>query len=189
MRKRSRYRPGMVITDPLSLEGEQWRQIPSEPNYEASTLGRIRRGVAGPNTRVGRCLKPQEDRGYFFVCTSHAGVVRRRPVHILVAEAFNGPRPAGLVARHLDGNSANNKPSNIDYATQRENIHDKHLHGTMPCGERHHAVRMNDDEMLAALRDAREIGQKPAARKHGVSQAVLWRILNGHTRAYLLERL
>jgi len=187
MSKRKAYRPRAVIADPLSLE--VWKRIPSEPNYEASSLGGIRRCVPGPNTRVGRRLKGLEARGYLVVCTSHDGLVRRRPVHVLVAEAFHGPRPDGFVVRHKDGDAKNNAEVNIGYATQKENILDKVKHGTMPMGERHHKVRMSDAEMLAALRDAKVIGQKPAGRKHGVSQAVLQRILAGKCRAYLLEQL
>lgn len=51
-------------------------------------------------------------------------------VHVLVAEAFKGPRPPGKVVRHDDGNSHNDQASNLLYGTQGENILDSVRHGT-----------------------------------------------------------
>jgi hypothetical protein len=41
----------------------------------------------------------------------------------LVAEAFHGPPPFDdAVAMHLDENAANNRPENIRWGTQKENL-------------------------------------------------------------------
>jgi len=41
----------------------------------------------------------------------------------LVCEAFNGPPPEGLnVCMHLDENSRNNRPTNLRWGTQKENL-------------------------------------------------------------------
>ena len=41
----------------------------------------------------------------------------------LVCEAFNGPQPADKpVCMHLDENSRNNKPANLAWGTQKENL-------------------------------------------------------------------
>lgn len=40
----------------------------------------------------------------------------------LVCEAFNGTPPAGAVCMHIDENPANNKPDNLEWGTQKENL-------------------------------------------------------------------
>ena len=44
-------------------------------------------------------------------------------VHRLICEAFNGPPPfENAVAMHRDENAANNRPTNLKWGTQRENL-------------------------------------------------------------------
>lgn len=43
-------------------------------------------------------------------------------VHQLVAEAFHGPKQPGQVCMHLDENYRNNRPENLRWGTQRENL-------------------------------------------------------------------
>lgn len=43
-------------------------------------------------------------------------------IHAIVAVAVHGPRPAGLVINHKDGNKLNNHPSNLEYCTVNQNI-------------------------------------------------------------------
>lgn len=44
-------------------------------------------------------------------------------VHQLVCEAFHGPKPfSRAVVIHKDENSLNNKPSNLTWGTQKENL-------------------------------------------------------------------
>ena len=110
---------------------ELWSPIPGFEGYDVSNLGNVRswrmhRGVAGP-----RLLRTSPDnRGY--MCTALYGPGGRKPVkvHWLVAAAFLGPRPDGLVIRHLDGNCANNRAGNLVYGTPEENIADSVRHRT-----------------------------------------------------------
>lgn len=43
-------------------------------------------------------------------------------VHRLVCEAFHGAAKPGQVCMHLDENSRNNKPNNLQWGTQKENM-------------------------------------------------------------------
>lgn len=43
-------------------------------------------------------------------------------VHSLVAQAFLGDRPKGMVIDHIDGNRFNNHYTNLRYCTQKENM-------------------------------------------------------------------
>ena len=108
---------------------ENWLPIPSLPGYDVSDHGRVRSWVyRGP---VPRLRSTAIDRhGYpGFVVRRGVGSARLT-VHVLVAEAFHGPRPAGMVVRHLDGNPCNNHASNLCYGTASENERDKLIHGT-----------------------------------------------------------
>lgn len=53
-----------------------------------------------------------------------------RKVHQLVCEAFHGPKPFdGAVVIHLDENALNNRPENLKWGTQKENLNmPKHRH-------------------------------------------------------------
>lgn len=82
-----------------------WRPVPSHPGYEASTWGRVR------NARTGHVLRPQRcAKGYVKV---HLGRAKQERVHVLVCEAFHGPRPPAHDADHRDWDKTNNTPANL----------------------------------------------------------------------------
>ncbi len=55
-------------------------------------------------------------------------VRRHTKVHHLVAEAFIGPRPPGMVVCHNNGDPLDNRVENLRYDTQANNITDMHDH-------------------------------------------------------------
>lgn len=50
-------------------------------------------------------------------------------IHQLVLAVFVGTRPEGLVVRHLNGNSRDNRLSNLAYGTAAQNAQDAIAHG------------------------------------------------------------
>lgn len=112
---------------------EEWRAIPGqEGRYEVSDQGRVRSldrpgtNRRGPTMLQGRLLNGSVDRQGYRTAT----VGRPRKVHQLVLEAFVGPRPDGLVVRHLNGNKDDNRLENLRYGTVAENNQDLVDHGT-----------------------------------------------------------
>ena len=106
---------------------EEWRPIPGAAGYEASSLGRIRSSKSGS----WRIKKPtMHTTGYLYVGLWIEGKQRSVKVHRLVGDAFFGPKPAGLVTRHLDGTRTNNVVENLRYGTWSENHLDAVAHGT-----------------------------------------------------------
>lgn len=119
---------------------EIWKAIPDyEGIYEVSDLGNIRSleryviGGRGKRQLVpSRQLKPSLDSyGYFVVslCDSASGrKVKVMKVNRLVLLAFVG-RNDDLMALHGDGNSENNRLSNLRYGTGKDNADDRTAHG------------------------------------------------------------
>ena len=106
---------------------ERWQPLPHpfRSGYEVSDRGRVRSHLY----RAPRFLRYFDDRGYSRVSLQLAsGDEKKFFVHALVLHAFVGPRPEGLVIRHLDGNPQNNNLSNLRYGTQAENEGDKRSH-------------------------------------------------------------
>ena len=110
------------------MQGEVWRSIPSLPEYLASSEGRIMRlPFVGEMPHGG-------ERQYGG--TPHFGVWNKQDgrftlqfnghtykVHRLICEAFHGPAPDGSpVCMHADENGTNNRPANLTWGTQKENL-------------------------------------------------------------------
>lgn len=107
---------------------EIWRTIPSLPDYFASSFGRVMRvpyrapmpyGGERPYGGVPICgVWNEEDQRFFF---NYAG--KNYKIARLVCEAFHGqPPPGEPVCMHLDENSRNNRPDNLAWGTQKENL-------------------------------------------------------------------
>lgn len=110
---------------------EDWRPIPGHPGYESSDHGRVRsidRLIPDGRRLRGRVLKLFKANAYLYVSL---GKSAKRGVHRVVALAFFGLPPSSKhEAAHWDGNTLNNRASNIRWATRAENEQDKRRHGT-----------------------------------------------------------
>ena len=103
---------------------------------------------------VGRNVWPRLEwhRGYLRVRLRAAASKRCwRRVHVLVLEAFVGPKPSPrhVGAHYPDPDPANNRVSNLRWATPEENEADKRLHGTAPRGG---ARQATDENVVRAIR-------------------------------------
>lgn len=110
------------------MQGEVWRTVPSKPEFLVSSEGRFMvapyRGQMpnggdrpyGGEPRFGVWNKQD---GRFI--TVYKGKTYK--VHRLICEAFHGPAPDdATVCMHLDENAANNRPDNLAWGTQKENL-------------------------------------------------------------------
>ncbi|WP_082971208.1 NUMOD4 domain-containing protein [Mycobacterium sp. 852002-51971_SCH5477799-a] len=120
-------------------EREQWRPVRGfEGLYEVSDQGRVRsldRWVAGRSGRrqfmTGRIKSlPKLKQGYPVVHLVKDGRATTKTVHTVMLEAFVGPRPAGHVGCHNDGDPSNNRLTNLRWDTQSNNLLDAIRHGT-----------------------------------------------------------
>ena len=70
----------------------------------------------GVKTRASKAARHK----YMGIMNKHLGNMK---VHRLVCEAFHGPAPfAGAVVIHLDEDATNNRPENLRWGTQKENL-------------------------------------------------------------------
>lgn len=105
---------------------EEWRIIPEFPNYEASSDGNIRR------RENQRYLKPFIiNSGYLQLALRKDGKTYWKLVHTLVANAFLPIDDSKPVVDHLDDNYYNNKLSNLERVTQKENLRRCHERGNV----------------------------------------------------------
>lgn len=119
---------------PISAGIEEWRVVPSRPQIEASSWGRIRRKQhekpmphGGKRSYVSRPSYGVKTRSSKTASHVYLGYVYRGignvKVHRLVCEAFHGPAPEPkLVVIHLDEDALNNRPENLKWGTQKENL-------------------------------------------------------------------
>lgn len=113
---------------------EIWKPVPSKPGIMASSEGRVLlpAGYAPLPNGGYRLYTPSPTNGVVYKAKKAAqhvylGVKSRRfgamKVHRLVCEAFHGERPfPKAVVIHIDENGLNNKPSNLKWGTQKENL-------------------------------------------------------------------
>lgn len=174
----------------MSNEKERWLPITGFDGwYDISDWGRVRSWRVYSNSRRRRStpkiLKADiTDDGYsMFRLYKPEGERVARRAHVLVAEAFIGPRPAGLdEVAHWDGDPQNNHVSNLRYATTSANLLDKRRHGTDHGGDRNPNARLTNAQ-AAEIRLLAAAGARHGeiARRYGVSRPTVSRIVRGES--------
>jgi hypothetical protein len=129
---------------------EEWRPVPSFEGVMASSLGRIvlpPRSAKMPHGGVRmynpkpiygfvRCARKGAAHKYYGYRAKYYGNMK---IHQLVCEAFHGPKPCPeAVVIHIDENSLNNKPENLRWGTQKENLN-------MPKIKEYHRSRTGEN--------------------------------------------
>ena len=169
---------------PLTLDdlpGEQWFDLGYDAHF-ISTFGRVKSFYWGRNPRILRPAATGD--GYLLVSLAKGKVAR---IHRLVAEAFI-PNPHNLLqVNHIDGHPLNNHVSNLEWVTASENTRHADKLGLRhpPEGTAHHAAKFSD-EQIAAIRTECILGDSQRgitalARKYGVSQETIYRIVHGQS--------
>jgi hypothetical protein len=101
---------------------EEFRQVVGWPEYEVSSLGRVRsvfrmvRGRFAQRQHAERYLAAfpvGKSLEYLGVVLCGSGRKRRVSVHRIVAEAFFGPCPDGCEVDHINFNTTDNRKDNL----------------------------------------------------------------------------
>lgn len=116
------------------MEQEIWKPIPSQSGMMASSLGRIllperiaqmpyggwRTYTPAPTFGCKRRASKTARHEYYGIFHKERGNLK---IHRLICEAFHGPAPfPKAIVIHLDEDALNNRPENLKWGTQRENL-------------------------------------------------------------------
>lgn len=98
----------------------------------------------------GRVLKPvTNSNGYRVVSLSKDGKHTAARVHRIVAETFlPEPLEGQTHVRHKEGNKALNGKDDLEWGTAGDNAKDMIRHGTSTKGEKHHASKLKEKDIL-----------------------------------------
>lgn len=116
----------------------EWRPWPRDTRYIVGEDGTVvgPRGVRRKHVQKGRAAI-----SYIDPATGYSRV----KVAIIVCETYHGPKPdPAMHAAHEDGNSLNDRASNLAWKTPKQNNADKLRHGTWQGGERATLARLTD---------------------------------------------
>ncbi len=133
-----------------NFECEEWRPITGFPDYEVSSLGRIKRIKDSKNNRkAGFILKPHTDADYSRVYLFGPKGKKRLSIHLIVLNTFLGPSPPGYEANHKDGKKRNNLLNNLEWVTHPENINHSYALGLNvgKKGETNSQAKLTEDEV------------------------------------------
>lgn len=157
----------------VDYKGEIWAKMPSfEHSYMVSNFGRVKSierdvAIGGGWSRYHKSIiiKQSEKFGYFAVSLPIKKKGRSRyncfRVHILVAKAFISNPSNKRVVNHKNGKKHDNRASNLEWATDRENT----LHAiknkliVIPCGEKARNVKLSKSNVLK-IRKLRSLGKE-----------------------------
>lgn len=114
---------------------EEWKDIEGyEGCYQVSNEGNVKsleKVILNPvtkryNTKPSRILKPNKVAFGYLQVTLYNKVNgektrKSKYIHVLVAYAFIGEKRDGYEVNHIDEDKTNNKLSNLEYLTRKEN--------------------------------------------------------------------
>lgn len=153
---------------------EIWLPIKNFILYEVSNLGNIR------NAKTKKTIKRKNNSFYPSVKMYANGKRHFKNVHRIVAEAFLGPRPHGLVTCHKDCDKNNISVENLRYATQKENIHDTIKAGRLATGTKLPHCKIPNEDLPSIIN--KEFSIEYYSAKYKVQPRHIIRIQQGKRR-------
>lgn len=119
--------------------------VPGWPKYMAGSDG----SILSLKGKLPRILKQTKRKKSEYSCVSlvNGRFKRSMNIHWVVLLAFCGPKPAGMVRRHIDGNPRNNSISNLAYGTHKKNSLDAIMHGTTLSGEKNKQSKYSESDI------------------------------------------
>lgn len=152
------------------------------PKFEVSNLGRIR------NVETGRVLKQWVNKnGYCQINVSLGGRGNTKifKMHKAVAETFISNPDGKPMVNHIDCDKTNNHVSNLEWATNGENIKHAWDNGLMVSGASKH-LRKLSEEQVEYIRNNyipkdKNFGSRALAKKFGLHHTTILSLLKNET--------
>lgn len=146
---------------------ETWVKISGHPAYEVSSWGNVRRG--------DHLIKAVKTGKYWIVSLSTNGKTFTARIHRLVIQSFIGlPQFEGAIAAHNDGDTSNNRASNLRWASALENQTDRIRHNTKTRGSDVFGAKL-DEASIPLIRERIANGERypSIASDYGVSVSAI----------------
>lgn len=172
-----------ILPEDTHFGDERFRAVPGfETRYAVSDYGRLKSLFSGRGTHLGKILGCKvSNKGYLSAVLWDGTKRHYRSVHSLILETFVGPRPSGSQINHRNGIKTDNRLSNLEYSTPKENTdHSIRVLGNRVDGEFNNAAKLTEKQ-VAEIRYSHRMGasQQTIADHFGVCQAHVSRIVRG----------
>lgn len=182
----------------------EYRQIDQFPAYRVGSDGSVwsifklrnihgRRGCESYLAEPWRRLVcPKNGHGYRIVAFRNKGTEVRRQVHQIVAEYFLGPCPDNMEVNHKNGIKTDNRVSNLEYVTDKENVQHAIRTGLRrqdkTNGMNHGNAVMCDEDVFRMLSLEGAMTQRKIAGLIGVSKNVVNAVFRGKAWKHITGR-
>ena len=149
------------------------KEIPFLKGYFCSSNGEVFLGQKKMSTRSGgyknRYTRVQIKRKDYFV-------------HRLVLQTFVGPNPVGFQACHNNGNSKDNRLSNLRWDSPKNNSQDKIKHGTSGKGQNNSMSKISNSSATSIITCYQILSSNYLKEYFGISAATVTGIATGKIR-------
>lgn len=175
------------------MEKEEWRVVERFPNYEVSNLGQIKvkNGRYSGKIRKAFLVSGRPAMGFWDIRhPKYAQRLKWQYIHILVCEAFHGPKPTvDHQVAHYDGDRYNNRADNLRWATRAENNADsvRHRLERRANGQEVAYAKLTTTDVLSIDRLLQKgYSQADIARKYSVKHSTISDIARRRSWGWLL---
>ena len=159
----------------MSHTPEEWRSVPEHPDYEASSLGRVKSLFF--KNHHSRVFKPRilkgglRPNGYLKVFVDGMQL----SVHRLVCMTFHGPCPEGMECRHLNGHKNDCRSANLAWGPRRVNQIDCIRHGRAKYN------KLTQAQVAEIKLNRNNDSHRATAAQYGVHETTIGNARNGKT--------
>lgn len=144
-----------------------------------TTVDRLGKVHKYPRRRLNACVEPST--GYLRVGLRINGVLHNLSVHRLVALAFIGEPTPGQVVNHINEVRTDNCLENLEWVTQKQNIHHSlHRHPEYRLNRARPVIQLKDGVRVATYASAREAERLTGIGYSGIGQAARGTIRSFH---------
>lgn len=106
-------------------------------------------------------------------------------VHRVLYRCVHGEIKRGLVVRHLCNNRACVNIDHLALGTQKDNAQDAVKAGMYNIGEKHHAAKLTEEQIIYIRKNEMHIGTSALGRKYGVSYQTIEQVKKRHTWTHI----
>lgn len=142
---------------------ELWKNIEGYSDYKISSFGRVKK-------KNGLIMKLQTTNGYLTCMLRKEGKGKRLYIHRLVALHFVNPKKGKTVINHIDKDRKNNYFENLDWVTQKENLHHLDCQELINNSKKKKVARLDENDKIVKIYLSVKDTEKDGFSKSSVSE-------------------